>query len=241
MNHHIARNGQQLGVFAVEEINPGLATGRFLPDDLFWTEGMADWQPLDAKFSASDTTPTPAFSAAAAEAPAFNPYAAPQANIVTPAMMPQLKLASRGARLGAAVLDTIIVMFAISVPAVAGVVLMGQAEKGEGDDVSVAAVLCFVLAGVVMIGLLVWNAVWLTKYGQTLAKRMLKIRIVSFPEGRNAGFVKAFLLRTVVNAIINQVVPLYGIVDACFIFRQDQRCLHDLIADTTVVECEPGA
>jgi hypothetical protein len=44
----------------------------------------------------------------------------------------------------------------------------------------------------------------------------------------------------VVNAIINQFVPLYGIVDACFIFREDQRCLHDLIADTTVVECEPG-
>ncbi|WP_395716986.1 RDD family protein [Prosthecobacter sp.] len=238
MNHHIARNGQQLGVFAEEEIQPGLVTGRFFPDDLFWTEGMADWQPLGSKFSAPAAASTPVFSAAAA-AP-FNPYTAPQANIVTPAMMPRLKLASRGARLGAAIIDTLIVMFAIAVPVVIGVMLMGQAEKSGGDDVPVAAISFFVLAGVVMLGLLVWNAVWLTKYGQTIAKRMLKIRVVSFPDGQNAGFVKAFLLRAVVNAIINQFVPLYGIVDACFIFREDQRCLHDLIADTTVVECEPG-
>jgi len=237
--YHIARNGQQLGVFAEEEIQPGIVTGRFLSDDLFWTEGMADWQPLGSKFSAPVATSTPAFSAAAATP--FNPYSAPQSNIVTPAMMPQLKLASRGARLGAAFIDTLIVMFAIAVPLVIGVVLMSQAEKTGGDDVPVAAVLFFVLAGVVMLGLLVWNAVWLTKYGQTIAKRMLKIRVVTFPDGQNAGFVKAFLLRAVVNAIINQFVPFYGIVDACFIFREDQRCLHDLIADTTVVECEPGS
>jgi uncharacterized RDD family membrane protein YckC len=238
MNHHIARNGQQLGVFAEEEIQPGIVTGRFLPDDLFWTEGMADWQTLSTKCAVPATSSTPAFSAAAA-AP-FNPYSAPQANIVTAAMMPQLKLASRGVRLGAAIIDTLIVMFVLMVPVVIGVVLMGQAEKAGGDDVPVAAISCFVLAGAAMLGLLVWNAVWLTKYGQTIAKRMLKIRVVTFPDGQNAGFVKAFLLRAVVNAIINQFVPLYGIVDACFIFREDQRCLHDLIADTTVVECEPG-
>ncbi len=32
------------------------------------------------------------------------------------------------------------------------------------------------------------------------------------------------------------VVPLYGIVDVCFIFREDQRCLHDLIGETVVVQ-----
>jgi uncharacterized RDD family membrane protein YckC len=239
MNHHIARNGQQLGIFAEEEIKPGLVTGRFLTDDLYWTEGMADWQPLGSKFSAPAAVSTPAFSAAAA-AP-FNPYTAPQANILTPAMMPQLKLASRGVRLGAAIIDTLIVMFAIAVPVVIGVVLMGQAKNTVGDDVPVAAISFFVLAGVVMLGLLVWDAVWLTKYGQTIAKRMLKIRIVTFPDGQNAGFVKAFLLRAVVACfIINLFVPFYNIVDSCFIFREDQRCLHDLIADTTVVECEPG-
>jgi uncharacterized RDD family membrane protein YckC len=65
--------------------------------------------------------------------------------------------------------------------------------------------------------LLVWNAVWLGRHGQTIAKRMLGIRVVSFPSGQPAGYGKAFWLRAVVNYIINNVVPLYGIVDACFI------------------------
>jgi uncharacterized RDD family membrane protein YckC len=239
MTHHIARNGQQLGVYAEEEIQPGLITGRFLPDDLFWTEGMAEWQPLSTRFAVS--VATPAFAAAASAAPAFNPYAAPQANVVTPAMMPQLKLASRGVRLAAAIIDTIIIMVALIVPVVVGVVLMGNAEKVGGDDVPVAAITFFALAGVAMLVLLIWNAVWLSKYGQSIAKRMLKIKVVSHPDGQNAGFVKAFLLRAVVNGVIAQIVPLYGIVDVCFIFRDDQRCLHDLIADTTVIECDREA
>lgn len=80
-----------------------------------------------------------------------------------------------------------------------------------------------------------WNGIWLAKHGQTIAKRMLGIRIVCYPSGLPAGAAKAFWLRAVVNFIINNVIPLYGIVDACFIFREDKRCLHDLIAETTVV------
>lgn len=239
MTHHIARNGQQLGVYAEEEIQPGLVTGRFLPDDLFWTEGMAEWQPLSTRF-AVPAAPA-AFAAAETAAPVFNPYAAPQANVMTPAMRPQLKLASRGVRLAASIIDTIIIMVALIVPIVVGVVLMGNAEKAGGDEVPVAAITFFALAGVAMLVLLIWNAVWLSKYGQSIAKRMLKIKVVSHPDGQNAGFVKAFLLRAVVNGIIAQIVPLYGIVDVCFIFRDDQRCLHDLIADTTVIECDREA
>lgn len=150
-------------------------------------------------------------------------------------MLPQLKLASRGVRLGAAIIDTLIFLVVLFVPVFIGLTFIGD----SGDDVPAAAVVCFVIAGVAALGLLVWNAVWLSKYGQSIAKRMLKIRVVEFPGGQNAGFVKAFLLRGVVNGIINQVVPLYGLVDVCFIFREDQRCVHDLLASTTVVECDP--
>ncbi len=240
MNYHIARNGQQTGVFTEEEIQQGVTTGQFLPDDLCWSEGMADWQPLGSKFA---TTPaTPAFSAAASTAPAFNPYAAPQANIVTTAMIPQLALASRGVRLGARILDWIIIMVVMVVPVIPGFIVMAQADKAGtlNDNFPVHALLWFLVAFVACMLLLVWNAIWLGKHGQTIAKRMLGIRIVTFPDGKPAGYAKAFWLRAVVNFVINQFVPLYGIVDACFIFREDKRCLHDLIAETTVVADKPG-
>jgi uncharacterized RDD family membrane protein YckC len=67
----------------------------------------------------------------------------------------------------------------------------------------------------------------------------MDIRIVSFDDESNPGFVKAFLLRVFVNGLIG-AVPfvgfVYSLVDIFFIFRDDRRCLHDLIAGTKVVK-----
>lgn len=45
---HLGRDGEALGVFPEHEIREGLLTGRFLPGDLAWAEGMADWCPLES-------------------------------------------------------------------------------------------------------------------------------------------------------------------------------------------------
>jgi len=43
---HVNRGATSLGVFSEEEVREGLRTGRFLPSDLGWREGMPNWQPL---------------------------------------------------------------------------------------------------------------------------------------------------------------------------------------------------
>jgi hypothetical protein len=43
---HVNRGATSLGVFSEEEVREGLRTGRFLPTDIGWREGMANWQPL---------------------------------------------------------------------------------------------------------------------------------------------------------------------------------------------------
>jgi hypothetical protein len=48
MQINIGRNGQQLGTFNEEEVREGLQSGKFLPTDLGWHEGQADWQPLSS-------------------------------------------------------------------------------------------------------------------------------------------------------------------------------------------------
>jgi len=45
---HINRNRQSLGQFSDEEVAEGLKSGRFLPSDLAWQEGMDAWQPLSS-------------------------------------------------------------------------------------------------------------------------------------------------------------------------------------------------
>jgi hypothetical protein len=66
MQIHVARNSAQLGVFAPEEIQAGLQSGRFLASDLAWRDGLPAWTPLGdwSEFRAvgvpSSPTPIPA-------------------------------------------------------------------------------------------------------------------------------------------------------------------------------------
>src|SRR5262245_45613823 len=43
---HVNRGTTSLGVFSEEEVREGLSAGRFVPTDIGWREGMANWQPL---------------------------------------------------------------------------------------------------------------------------------------------------------------------------------------------------
>ena len=57
---HIARGETKLGIFAEEEVQEGLRTGRFASTDLAWREGMANWLPLaQMDFSTGDAPPPP--------------------------------------------------------------------------------------------------------------------------------------------------------------------------------------
>lgn len=232
MTYHIARGGQQIGTFAEEEVRSGLAAGRFQSGDLCWAEGMADWQPVGAKFA------TPAPSAPMPPPVSnVNPYAAPQSQVLS--NLPGLVPASRGVRLGACLLDCLTGIIGIGIPIGIAIFFMVQMENSGSDDVPAGAIAGFTLAGLAFLGLTVWNIVLLSTRGQTLGKKWLGIRIVTFPDGQKPGFVKGFLLRSFVNGLIGQFVPFYGLVDVCFIFREDNRCVHDLLADTTVIEGQP--
>lgn len=43
---YVQRGDQQLGPFTTEELEGKVAAGELSPEDLFWSEGMEDWQPL---------------------------------------------------------------------------------------------------------------------------------------------------------------------------------------------------
>jgi hypothetical protein len=78
---HVNRGATSLGVFPEEQIREGLRNRRFLPSDLGWREGMANWQPLSqfsefaAELSAAAAGPPPQTIAAstAPSAPAPSP------------------------------------------------------------------------------------------------------------------------------------------------------------------------
>ena len=83
----------------------------------------------------------------------------------------------------------------------------------------------------VQFSLLAWR-------GQSVGKLLLRLRIVRELDGEAPGVVRAFLIRGSLPFMVEQI-PFVGfvfwIVDSCYIFRDDHRCLHDLFAGTTVV------
>lgn len=48
MNYHLSRDGQNLGVFTLEELRRRRAAGELTGSELIWTEGMPQWLPLNA-------------------------------------------------------------------------------------------------------------------------------------------------------------------------------------------------
>lgn len=145
------------------------------------------------------------------------------------------ELADRGMRLLAFFLDGIIASFMITVPASIVAVSTGAFEQfGQADlDFGVWQLPLF-LCGV---GLVAWA--WITillvaRYGQTIAKRVLEIRVVR-SDGSQASLGRIFWLRNVVNGLLS-VLPFYEVIDSLFIFGERRQCIHDLIADTIVVK-----
>jgi hypothetical protein len=64
MQIHIARNGQKMGPFSLEEVNRQLAAGILSVSDLAWYEGAAGWAALSTVPGISAGAPTAVPSAA---------------------------------------------------------------------------------------------------------------------------------------------------------------------------------
>ena len=165
-----------------------------------------------------------------------NPYAAPAA-LVADAPSLEWELADRLTRLGAVFLDGI--FFGLSVvPAIVALAFVGNTGSPNlGQQVDTALYVGVGLGLLLFLGLVAWNCVLLSRHGQTVAKKMLGIRVVR-RDGSHCGLARIFFARylpVTVLGMIPFVGGLVSLVDALLIFRDDRRCLHDEIADTIVV------
>ena len=105
-----------------------------------------------------------------------------------------------------------------------------------------------VLAGLVLVGLagvlarvvdLAGVQIWAqVTWGQSVGKRAMGIKVVR-TNGAPIEVWRLILMRNVLIHVIAQLCGLVGIVDAVMIFAEEERCLHDYIADTIVVVATP--
>ena len=105
---------------------------------------------------------------------------------------------------------------------------------------TINAVLCGLPAYLMLNGWMLWTR------GQTAGKAAMGLMIVDHQTGNCASFWKLLFVRALIPVVVVAVgfiwelLWLLVLIDFCFIFRKDQRCLHDWIAGTRVVKRVAG-
>jgi uncharacterized RDD family membrane protein YckC len=242
MEVYVEKNRERTGPFTADQIVEMIKDGSLAPTQLVWHEQLSEWQLASNVFDFSQAGTTKrgaekAIAAAKAEEKKVEEFSFSfdrrRSSVEDDKGEPASeRLAGRGMRLAAVLLDSAIAGMA----AAPGIVLVAPSYVAHTRGPML------LLGGAVMfLGLLaiaIVQIVLLSKHGQTIGKKVLKVRIVRADDGGYPGFVKAVLLRAFVPALIGGVPAagsIFSIVDILFIFRSDRRCIHDLIAGTRVV------
>jgi len=172
-----------------------------------------------------------------------NNYAPPQSVVadISSSDAPFEK-ATRLSRLGAVLLDGLI--FAIPLgpsymaafrgivqthPAGYNYLTVWSAMAGAGMPFYVGVAIDLVLIAITT--LLVY------RNAQTIGKKIVGIKVAR-TDGSRATLARIFFLRYLISTVIMYVRiigSLYALVDACMIFGEQRRCVHDYIADTIVI------
>ena len=144
--------------------------------------------------------------------------------------------ASRGKRLAATCIDFTIV------PPVALVVMLVSGLMEDAEAYVMPQPL-FRLFALLVVSYLLVHGYLLVRYGQSVGKKLMKIRIVNHDTGEPPPFWKHFirafgLLLLMILPFQYNILFVLVLLDPLFIFGQSNRCLHDLIAGSSVVPCE---
>ena len=93
-----------------------------------------------------------------------------------------------------------------------------------------------------VVGILLYiaiNGYLLVKYGQSVGKKIVGIRVIDSQTYQLLSFGKVVGIRYVAITLLTQIPfigGLFGLIDVLFIFSADKRCIHDLMAGSIVID-----
>ena len=229
----IGGDGKEYGPVTAEQVRIWITAGRANLETKAKAAGSEEWRRL-GDFPEFATAPVPPVMGGPDQS------------------MSRAPLAGRGARTGAALINAFIYLLC-TMPGsmlISRKLLEQNPEIARGeiprlDEIDLSAVMhgvVWVWAGL-LVGVLI-QSILLGARGQNLGKLLVGARVVRVADGQPAGFARAALLRFILPLCIiialNMATAVLGflflLVDYCFIFRADARCLHDLMAGTKVVK-----
>ena len=159
----------------------------------------------------------------------------------------QLELASAGARLGARIIDIVImgvVMIFLLIIGVMALFGLDSGNSGTDDETTVGVAFFFGIAGVAAaIGLLYEVALIATR-GQTLGKMMTSVKVVRADNGLVPGWGKSivrWIIPTIAGSILAFLIPGIGgllslLIYVSLLWDSARQGWHDKAAGTLVIK-----
>lgn len=251
MQIFLARNNQQAGPYTLEQVNQMLANQQVLLTDLAWHEGMTEWKAL------GELTQGQLIYQPQGYIPLI-PQAAPTPNLQNPSnqsnRVTEPELASFSSRIIAKILDLVLWLPAAIIPSFffkpEQLIALTELQKKMQSASSTDQAIQLQSQLVAMIPTEAWQAVvvyliimlaiqgfLLAKNGQSLGKKVAKIRIVDAETNEKVSLLRVFTLRSLIFIVLNLLfMPFITIIDHVFALGQKKQSLHDKLAKTKVIK-----
>ncbi len=143
----------------------------------------------------------------------------------------ELSLATLSRRMAARILDDMIFWGTWFIGLI---IVLSVAGEGRREKIDSFLVFFFALGAAAFIGLILYDAIMLSVRGQTLGKMALRIKVVR-PDGSPISAGQAWG-RALMRGVMIHILGLVNYIPA---FATKQRtCIHDLVANTRVVNLE---
>lgn len=251
MQIYLARNNQQAGPYTLEQVNQMLASQQILLTDLAWHEGMTEWKALGELTQGKLVYQPIGYSA-----PVINTNSSPNETIRQIRVEPKIhELASIQSRALAKIIDLLLWLPIAAIPSFFFnesqykqlFELQKQMQSAEVASTKAAELQhqLFTLIPieawhsmlVYVVIMLAIQAFLLTKFGQSIGKKIVGIKIVDAESNGKVNLTRIFLLRSIVFIILNLLfMPISTIIDYAFALGQKRQALHDKMARTKVIK-----
>lgn len=221
----IARKGEKQGPYPEEQVRRNYASGRVLPTDLVWTDGMADWKVASQVFGPVPPRPVP--PPAPASATPYRPPAAVVRDEGDAGSGDEVVYAGFWVRFGALIIDNVIV-YAATI-AITALAMFAVASIGSTEMVGIASVggwLAFFVGAFFYFTLMESD-----ERGATLGKRAFKLRVVTVDGHERIGYGRA-VGRFFAHGISSLILYIGFLIQP---FMPRKQALHDMICGTAVV------
>lgn len=228
MWYYVDRAHDRHGPITAEALARAFREGRVQRDSLVWREGMTQWEPLESHLQELPAPPP------AAPVPVAPPAAPPQTAAQAPVATDIAHVVDAGfiRRLGAFIIDNMLLGTAYYAVLMVGMVVMAVAVAGATDGGAVAATgaVLMTLAYAVM-SYFYYVGMERSKLQATVGKLALGIKVVD-ADGRRLGWGKASARWA--GSLVSYLILYFGFFMAGWTRRK--QALHDLMAGTYVVD-----